>query len=181
MLRSVAALAIALILSYPLAVQADISGLAKASVMGLRLGDTYNAVCESGNVGTWSGSIGNPRFRASGTLRTIPPAAKEPYDAQLDPPEGIKYLGGDLRDLNLYFDYKGGDFRLFAIAFKVDGVPLDKVLTKQFGPMTTGSGWANDTTMLLLHDNEVLLFDISARGAAEMWYYKNQKNFSPQR
>lgn len=159
---------------------ADISGLPKASVMGLRLGDSYADVCGVDGVSGWDGRVGNPRFRAKGTLRSTPPSAKEPYDAQLNPPDGTKYLGGDLRNLNLYFDFEDGEFRLYAIAFKVAGVPLEKVLTKQFGSMTTGSGWSNGGVMLLLNNDEVLLFDTKARDAAEIWYYQNQMNFSPQ-
>jgi hypothetical protein len=180
MTRLAITLVVTLTILCPVGVYADISKLSNASVMGLKLGDTYKEVCNADGVGDWSGRIGNPRFRDNGTLRSVPPPAKEPYDAQLNPPAGTKYLGGELRALNLYFDFEDGEFRLFAIAFKVEGVPLEGVLTKQFGDMNTGSGWADDRTMLLLNNNEVLVFDIRTREAAEVWYYKNRANFSPQ-
>jgi hypothetical protein len=174
-------LKVLLLLLLPSLSWADESRLAKASVLGLRLGDSYEAICEEGDIGGWSGLIGNPRIRTEGTMKSVPPAYKEPYDAQLEPPAGTKYLGGDLKSLNLYFDFEGGDFRIFAISFQVEGVDLEKVLTRQFGSMTTGSGWTTQNTMLLLQGSEVLLFDIGRRDAAELWYYTNQGDFAPRR
>lgn len=151
--------------------------LDKASVLGLKLGDTYEEVMAQEDFANWRGVVGNPRFRAKGSLKSVPPINSEPYDAQLTPPSRVKYLGGDLSSLNLYFDYEDGEFKLFAISFAVKGAPLDKIFTKQFGPMTTPSGWSGASAMLLLQGEEVLLFDIKRRTDAEVWYHANKGGF----
>lgn len=153
----------------------ETSPLAKARVMGLSLGMSLKDA-QAILVG-WDGELGNPAGRENRSFEKFLPLDGEPYDAQLAPPKGTKYLGEDLKYLSLYFLPKGNEYQLYALSFGIGGSVerLRAILTKQFGP---GDGiWSGDGRTLMQNGTEVLLFMDLDRVQAEVWFLKNRQRF----